>query len=333
MSFRILPAIALLGMPLLSQAPPSTLKAWSDPAPHKNAYISSNGVRLNYLDWGGSGSVLILIHGLGGSPHGFDDLAPAFTDRYRVIAYARRGHGHSEAKAPYDTATLTEDLRGLMDGLGIAKASLAGHSMGGNEITAMAIAYPDRVERLIYLEGAYDWGDPACADAFKGAPFSWDPPASALRSFDAWRAWNQAVIYPAVGDAIRFEAEIRDLVDLQPDGSVKLRMEGAVAQAAGSSGHTGRRDYAKVHAPTLAIYAETFVDVRHGDPAQCAKLLGWEQSRMAPFRAASIERVKRELRDVEIVKVPGTHLDYVFTSREPLAAAMRRFLGGSSPRR
>jgi len=327
----ILLAYALLGMALSAQAPPNAAEevAWADPSPHTNAYIEANGVRLNYLDWGGTGPVLILIHGLCGDPHGFDDLAPAFTDRYRVIAYARRGHGRSEAKAPCDTATLTEDLRGLMDGLGIAKASLAGHSMGGNEVTAMAATHPDRVNRIIYLEGAYDWGDPACASAFEGAPFSWDPPASALKSMDAWRTWNRAVIYPAVREASRFEAEIRDLVELQPGGSVKLRMDPATAQAADASCHSGRRAYSQIHVPALAIFAETFVDVRHGDPAQCAKRLDWEQKRMAPFRDASIERLKRELRGVEIVRIPGTHLDYLFTSRETLVAALRHFLAGA----
>src|SRR5260370_40868199 len=103
---------------------------WSDPAAHKSGFVTANGVRPYYLDWGGSGAALILIHGLNGSPHCFDDLASAFTDRFRVVAYARRGNGQSEAKGPYDIATFTEDLRGLMDGLGIAKAHLAGHSIG-----------------------------------------------------------------------------------------------------------------------------------------------------------------------------------------------------------
>ena len=70
-----------------------------------------NGVRLHYLDWGGAGPPLILIPGFGDTPHCFDDLAPALSDRYRVVAYARRGHGRSEAKSPYDTDTLVEDLR------------------------------------------------------------------------------------------------------------------------------------------------------------------------------------------------------------------------------
>jgi hypothetical protein len=61
--------------------------------------------------------------------------------------------------------------------------------------------------------------------------------------------------------------------------------------------------------------------------AQLAKNLDWEQKYMAPFRAASIERVRRELPNVEIVKVPGTHKDFVFTSRESVVSAMQRFLG------
>jgi pimeloyl-ACP methyl ester carboxylesterase len=99
---------------------------WTDSSNHKNAFVTANGVRLQYLDWGGSGPALILIHGGLDNPHMFDDLAPAFTDRFRVIAYARRGCGRSETKEPYDIGTLTEDLRGLMDGLGIGKAHLAG---------------------------------------------------------------------------------------------------------------------------------------------------------------------------------------------------------------
>lgn len=54
---------------------------------------------------------------------------------------------------------------------------------------------------------------------------------------------------------------------------------------------------------------------------------------MAPFRAASIERVRRELPDIEIVKALGTHSDFVFTSREQVVGAMQRFLSGSAPQR
>jgi hypothetical protein len=48
---------------------------------------------------------------------------------------------------------------------------------------------------------------------------------------------------------------------------------------------------------------------------------------MAPFRAASIERVRRALPSVEIVKILGTHKDFVFTSRKQMVSTMQRFLG------
>src|ERR1035441_5556919 len=54
-----------------------------------------------------------------------------------------------------------------------------------------------------------------------------------------------------------------------------------------------------------------------------------EQKYMARFRAVSIERVRRDLSNVEIVNIPGTHVDFPFTSREQVVAAMRRFLSGA----
>lgn len=300
---------------------------WSDRAAHKSGFITANGIRMHYLDWGGSGPALILIHGFQENPHIFDDLAPAFTDRFRVVAYARRGHGESEAKTPYDTATLTGDLRGLMDGLGIAKADLAGWSMGGNEITAMASAHSERVGRIIYLDGAYDWGDPAFAAAFQNLPPRYQKlPDGVMASLDTWREFERDLWFPAVSDISRLEAYIRGTVAVQQDGSVRAVMSDSASQALGAALFAERRDYAKVRCPVLAIYTETLLPVHAGDAATVAANLAWEQKYMVPFRSASIERVRRELPTAETLTVPGTHMDFLFTSREQVAAAMRRFL-------
>jgi pimeloyl-ACP methyl ester carboxylesterase len=302
--------------------------AWSDTAAHKSGFVTANGIRLHYLDWGGLGPVLILIHGGLDNAHVFDDLAPAFTGHFRVIAYDLRAHGRSDAKGPFDTTTRTEDLCCLMDNLGIATAHLAGWSLAGNDITAMAGTHPERVDSIVYLEGAYDWGGPALAHAFKSLPIDFLTPASAMRSLDAYRGYQKTIWFPAVSDTSRFEAYVRDLVVIQSDGTVRPRMTDSVTQAVLSTVLNDRADYTKIRSPALAIYAETFFDVRNGDTAQLAKNLDWEQKYMTPFRAASIERVRRELPSVEIVKVPGTHKDFVFTSREQVVSAMQRFLGG-----
>src|SRR5258708_9395095 len=163
--------------------------AWSDTVAHKSGFVTANGIRLHYLDWGGLGPVLILIHGGLDNEHIFDDLALASTDHCRLIAYDLRGHGRSAAKAPFDTTTRTEDLRGLMDSLRIAKAHLAGWSLGGNDITAMAGTHPERVDRIVYLEGAYDWDSPAFADALKSLPTEFLAPPIAMTSLDAYREY------------------------------------------------------------------------------------------------------------------------------------------------
>ncbi len=313
------------------EAPPAaTQTEWTDPASHTSGFVTVNGVRLNYLDWGGTGPFLILIHGYGDNPHAFDDLAPAFTDRFHVIGYARRGHGRSESKGPYDVATLTEDLRQLMDSLKISKADLAGWSMGGDEVTAMAGTHPDRVGKIVYLDAGYDWADPANVVAFDSIPADLTPPPSAMKSYQSYRASHLATWFPALDDPGRVEAYIRDLVDVQADGSVLPAMDDSAGVALYHTLLNDRRDYPKVKAPALAIYAETFFDTVHGDSAQRVKNLAWERKFFAPFREASIARIRKELPQVEVVRVPGTHADFLFVARDQVVAAMRRFLADSA---
>jgi len=130
-----------------------------------------------------------------------------------------------------------------------------------------------------------------------------------MTPLDAYRGYQQRTWFRAVNDAARFEAYVRDLVVIQADGSVRQRMPDSVMQAVLNSVLTDRRDYSKVRSPALAIYAESYFDTRNGDSSQSAKNLAWEEKYIVPFRAASKERIRRELRGVEIVNVPGTHKD------------------------
>jgi pimeloyl-ACP methyl ester carboxylesterase len=307
--------------------------SWSDPSPHTQGFVTVNGVRLEYLDWGGTGPALILLHGSGDNAHVFDDLAPAFTDRFHVLAYSRRGHGLSAAKPPYDTATLKEDLRGFMNALGIVKANLVGWSLGGNEITAMAAIHPERVASLVYLDGGYDWADPEYKRAFEAyPPRLLDTPAGAMASLDAYRTYEKAVDYTQLNDMQRVEAYLRESVVIQSDGSLRPRISKDVTDALAAALWTNpRRDYARISAPVLAIYAESMIDLHVADPERRADALAWERLYMAPFRARSIARVRGELTKVRVLTVPGAHDSFFLTSREQVVRAMRRFLGASAP--
>ncbi len=70
--------------------------------------------------------------------------------------------GQSDKPASgYENEVLIEDVRQFLDSLGIRRASLVGWSMGGNELTGMATRYSERVEKLVYLDAAYDRSDTA----------------------------------------------------------------------------------------------------------------------------------------------------------------------------
>jgi pimeloyl-ACP methyl ester carboxylesterase len=80
-----------------------------DTSPHKSDFVNVNGIRLHYLDWGGSGDVLLFLAGMGCNAHIFDHFAPRFTDKFHVIALTRRGQIRSPETGYTDT--LTDDIR------------------------------------------------------------------------------------------------------------------------------------------------------------------------------------------------------------------------------
>lgn len=319
-------AVLIVGILIACGQPQSRAgEVWSDPSPHRSEYVTVNGVRLNYLDWGGTGPALILVHGLTDSPHIFDDLGPSLRDRFHVIAYARRGHGHSDAPAgPYDQATLVEDLRQLLDRLGIARASLVGWSMGGNEITEFAGRYPDRVERLVYLEAGYDWSD----SRFQGEFPSLAPDASALRSLDAYRVWYRQTWFGNTPWPPALEAYLRDITRVDPDGSVHPVPGGAVLEALNASNANSSRDYRRVRAPALVLYAASFLPMDEAAPGAMRVSQSWEDRVMRAFRRTSAERVRRELSNVVVQEVPNTaHMSILVLAQDTVTAAIREFLG------
>jgi len=318
----------VLAMMVCGEAVEGAPECPSDTPLPAEGFVRSNGIRLEYLDWGGTGPALIFIPGSGDDPHVFDDLAPAFTDRFHVIAYARRGSAESEARPPYDTETLTDDLLGLMNALKIAKASLVGWSLGGNEITAMALRHPGRVAALVYLDAGYDWHDPEYEAAFRALPqILFNTPAAATKSLGAYLAYEKAIDYTQLDDMRRIDAYLCESVVVQPDGHVRPKIPQSVMHALMDSLWTDPpREYRRVHAPALAFFAESMADLHVADRKRAAAEREWESRYMAPFRRKSISRIRRELAGVKIVLVPGAHDSFFLTSRTEIVRAMRRFL-------
>jgi pimeloyl-ACP methyl ester carboxylesterase len=303
------------------------------PAPYQSAFAAVNGIRLHYLDWGGDGPPLVLAHGIGDNPHVFQDLAVFLHADFRIIAYARRGHGRSDAPpGPYDGPMLTEDLRQLLDALGIQQAHLLGWSMGGNEITELAGRYPEHVGKLVYLDAAYDWSTPTFFKAFGDILAVNCPGADDLRSLDAYRAWHRAAWLGDIPWTGGLEAYLQELA--RPDADGKLHPvpdEEAFAASFAALG-TWRRNYTLVQVPVLAIYASTFFPLDHSDAGLTQKLRAFERNVMVPFRQASVERMQRELSGLTVIELAGrTHMSIGVDRPDELGAAVRDFLRGQAP--
>ena len=297
---------------------------WTDRSPHRTGYVRVPGARLQYLDWGGRGPPLILIHGYGDNPHAFDELAEPLRRHFRVLAYARRGHGRSSARGPYTAETFTRDLRAFLDALGTRRATLAGWSMGGNEITEMAGTYPERVDRIVYLDGGYDWSDPDWIRATHAFPGPTAVPRSALRSRSAYRRFIRSVL-PDVPRASSIDAYVDGSVAVRANGTVRPyisdRRLAALAQALLSI----PRRYDRVRAPALAIFARTFAPIEGVSPTQRAKNRAWERDYARPFRRKSIARLRRELPRVRCVTVEGSHASFFYRNPREVTDLIVRF--------
>ena len=129
-----------------------------EPDPHAS-HAAIGDLDVHYLDWGGDGEPLLALHGLASSGHWYRRVAPLLSERYRVIAPDQRGHGATtQAPAGYDWQTLAEDAVRLMDHFGISRAPVLGHSWGGHVASNLAMRFPDRVSRVVMIDGGFQDG-------------------------------------------------------------------------------------------------------------------------------------------------------------------------------
>lgn len=137
--------------------------AWLDPSPHRTEFITvEKNVKLEVLDWGGSGRPLVLLAGLGNTAHVFDKFAPKLSRAYHVYGITRRGFGASSAPSPvgdtaYSADRLGDDVLAVLDALKLNRPVLLGHSLGGEELSSVGSRYPKRVAGLIYLDAGYSY--------------------------------------------------------------------------------------------------------------------------------------------------------------------------------
>jgi pimeloyl-ACP methyl ester carboxylesterase len=230
---------------------------WKDPSPHKTTLVTvEDDVRLEVLDWGGSGPALLLLAGLSDTAHVFDDVAPMLAVRYRVVGVTRRGHPRSSAPATgYGFVRLAEDVVRVIDAVGLENPVVVGHSFAGEEMHVLGARYSTRIAGLVYVDAAFDRGDKfeeheAAVKALPGPP---GPKPADLASFTALRAFLTTQGPPGP------EGRLRARYVANEDGSVRGRWTPAphVLQAFTNEMRAAYTTYnpERIRVPALAIYA------------------------------------------------------------------------------
>jgi pimeloyl-ACP methyl ester carboxylesterase len=119
--------------------------------------VRTNGVTLATRVWSGGDPSVIGIHGLTANHTCWYPVAGAVSPRHRLVAYDLRGRGDSDKpERGYHLAEHARDLAGLLDHLGAARAVIMGHSLGAHIAVWFAVHHPDRIARLVLVDGGLD---------------------------------------------------------------------------------------------------------------------------------------------------------------------------------
>ncbi|HXY53028.1 MAG TPA: alpha/beta hydrolase [Terriglobales bacterium] len=242
-------------IPVVIVLAPGCAQGWHDPSKHNVQFITvEDGVRLEVLDWGGSGRPIVLLAGLGTTAHVFDGFAEKLAQSHHVYGITRRGYGaSSRPPSGYSEQRRAEDDLRVIDALKLVKPVMAGHSISGDELSQLGIYHYDRIGGLVYLEALNDATDDyteyiaLCHKPPKAMQNAPSPSASDLKSFQAYRDWRASSGQVAIP-----ESELRNEFAENRDGSVgEYKVPGDVP-AAMTKGRE-RHDYSQIRAPVLAL--------------------------------------------------------------------------------
>ena len=241
----------------------SRLRAQSDSSPHRVRFVTVQpGVRLEVLDWGGSGRPVVLLAGGANTPHDFDQFALRLTATYHVYGITRRGFGaSSRPDSGYESDRLGDDVLAVIDSLRIRRPTLVGHSRAGEELSSIGSRHPEMIAGLVYLDAGYYY---AYYDSVRGNPgldmlylqrklqrFLWGP-AMTRRLQDSLIREALDHDLPMVEKGLR--ATLVDLASV-PDTTL-LRQPAPTQGTVLRKIWEGTQKYSSIRAPMLAIYCD-----------------------------------------------------------------------------
>jgi pimeloyl-ACP methyl ester carboxylesterase len=274
-------------------------------------------VRLETVDWGGTGRPLVFLGGLGNTAHIFDKFAPKFTGKYHVYGITRRGFGASSKPTPtntnYTAERLGDDVLAVLDALKLDRPVLVGHSLAGEEPSSIGTRHPERVAGLIYLEAGYGY---AVYDRVHGDPiFDFYQLQRLFNDFTAGTVRNPDHFTEDFSDRVsRLDKDLKEAQVQDPAVPLMHAPRGSGDPIVDAI-HLGATEYTKIQVPALAIFAcphnfDSDPSLKN-DPKLKAALIAdniFYTSRQADAFAAAIP-------GAHVVRLPNAD-HYVFRSNE-----------------
>ena len=271
-----------------------------------------DGVELELAVWEGKGTPVLCVHGISASCRCWDILAEILAPEYLVLAMDLRGRGFSE-KPPsgYSIQDHCRDIGALLEDQRIERAVVLGHSLGALIGLAFAARYPDRVDRLILLDGGGKLSEEQTKKVFAGIQPTLDRLGKVFPSREACldlmkknpllQPWN-----PALETYYLYELE-------DVDGGVRSRVRPEhIKEERENLGHVDITEfYPKIRCPVLILRAT------EGMLAQDDILLPEEALKM----------MLQEIPDAKCVNLQGTnHYSIVMQPNEKRDHAILAFL-------
>jgi pimeloyl-ACP methyl ester carboxylesterase len=166
----------------------------------QDGFLTANGLRLHYVDFGGSGRPTVAIHGIVSAGWSFADVAGGLGGVARIIAPDTRGHGDSQwsPETAYGTDDAAADVIGVIESLGLGEVDLVGHSWGGLIALSVAAQLGSKVRKLVMIDIA---------------PSSTAKPEDVAPRPASFDTWDEAIAHERTRVPRATDAALANLVD------------------------------------------------------------------------------------------------------------------------
>lgn len=298
--------------------------------PHQQMIAVDQDVKVEVLDWGGSGRPLLLLAGKGFTAHEFDQFAPTLTNSYHVYGITRRGYGLSTVPpttdANYTADRLADDVLAVLDQLKLVRPVLVGHSIAGEELSSIGVRAPEKVAGLVYLDAGYAYA--FYNSAVGDLTIDYDTLRRQLDRFTALVPMkDRKQILTNISENLpRFEKELApyqarfasvpDNAPAPPDTAAN-RVDVAIFR--------GEQKFGGVGCPILALYADphSFGDRFKGQP----DALKAAQEQDKAETSAQADAFHRANPQAVVIRIPNAE-HFIFRSNEAeVRKALDQFIG------